>query len=138
VPRPAINTLFTVPIRATADIVIARQHGRVLCAEIGCSGGEATLVATIISELARNILLYAKKGEIGLGKMQAGERNGIEIECRDEGPGIAEIQRALLGGYSTSGGLGMGLSGVRRLVDDFDITTGVGIGTAIKLRKWLC
>jgi serine/threonine-protein kinase RsbT len=135
-PLPTQAVQITIAINAAADIVIARQHGRQLSLESGCSSAEATLVATIISELARNIVQYAKAGEISLEKTRAA-RKGIRIVCRDRGPGITDAHRALGGGYSTSGGLGMGLSGVRRLVDEFDLDTG-GDGTTVTVTKWLC
>lgn len=135
-PTPAQAAQITIAINTAADIVIARQHGRQLSLESGCSSAEATLVATIISELARNIVQYAKAGEISLEKTRAA-RKGIKIVCRDGGPGIADAHRALGGGYSTSGGLGIGLSGVRRLVDEFDLDTGDS-GTTVTITKWLC
>lgn len=131
----AAQTIIT--INSPADIVVARQHGRRLSLESGCGSADATLVATIISELARNIVRYAKRGEIVLEKVRGGRMNGIRIVCRDAGPGIVEVQRALVGGYSTSGGLGMGLSGVRKLVDEFHLDTGSS-GTTVTLTKWLC
>lgn len=134
---PAEQTRITIAINAAADIVIARQHGRRLSLESGCSSADATLVATIISELARNVVLYAKGGHVMLEKVRAARSNGIRIVCRDAGSGIAEVQRALVGGYSTSGGLGMGLSGVRRLVDEFNVDTGDD-GTIVTVTKWLC
>ena len=136
-PTPAQAAQITIAINASADIVIARQHGRQLSLESGCSSAEATLVATIISELARNIVQYAKPGAISLEKTRKAHSKGIKIVCRDSGPGIADVHRALGGGYSTSGGLGMGLSGVRRLVDEFDLDTGRS-GTTVTVTKWLC
>ena len=141
VPRhmltPATRAQIIVAVNTAADIVIARQHGRRLSLEAGCTSTHATLVATIISELARNIVLYAKSGEVILEKTMKERMNGIKIVCRDAGPGIVDVHRALVGGYSTSGGLGMGLSGVRRLADEFDLDTGTG-GTTVTLTKWLC
>lgn len=134
---PATEAQIIVAINTAADIVIARQHGRRLSLESGCSSAEATLVATIISELARNVVLYAKSGHITLEKTRAARSKGIRIMCRDSGTGIADIHRALVGGYSTSGGLGMGLSGVRRLVDEFNVDTGDD-GTTVTVTKWLC
>jgi len=134
---PATEAQITIAINASADIVIARQHGRRLSLESGCSSVDATLVATIISELARNVVLYARSGHITLEKTRAARANGIRIVSRDAGPGIADIHRALAGGYSTSGGLGMGLSGVRRLVDEFNLDTGSD-GTIVTVTKWLC
>ncbi len=133
----ATEAQITIAINASADIVIARQHGRRLSLEAGCGKVDATLVATIISELARNVVLYARSGHITLEKTRAARVNGIRIVSRDAGPGIADIHRALAGGYSTSGGLGMGLSGVRRLVDEFNLDTG-NDGTIVTVTKWLC
>src|SRR5882724_4734381 len=129
-----------IPIKAVADIVTARQHGRELAQRSGFSETESTLIATIISELARNIVLYAEVGEIVLEKASnsgADRHHGVVIISRDQGPGIPDVQRALVGGYSTSGGLGLGLCGVRRMVDEFNIDTGAGKGTTVTAKKWL-
>lgn len=132
-PRDAI----TIPIKTVADIVVARQRGRDLAAQIGFSETESTLIATIISELARNIVLYAQTGKIVLEKVSHERLRGIAIVSVDKGPGIPDVQRALVGGYSTSGGLGLGLCGVRRMVDEFYIDTGVEKGTTVTAKKWL-
>lgn len=124
------------PITADLDIVAARQRGRALAAELGYSSTEATLIATAISELARNIVLYAKRGEIVLAATINGARRGIVVVARDEGPGIADVSRAVTGGYSTSGGLGLGLAGVRRLMDEFDIASQLGKGTTVTVKRW--
>ncbi len=126
----------TVPILSDLDIVTARQEGRALALLMGFSATDATLVAASISELARNILLYATRGDIVLGVIEADGRRGLGVEARDEGPGIPDVRRALLGGYSTSGGLGLGLPGVRRLMDEFEITSEPGKGTTVRARKW--
>ena len=125
-----------VPIRSDQDIVAARQKGRQLAVSIGFSASEATLVATAISELARNIILYARRGEICLQLVEQSERRGIVVTAHDEGPGIQDIRRALQDGYSTSRSLGLGLPGVRRLMDEFDITSEVGKGTTVTVKKW--
>jgi serine/threonine-protein kinase RsbT len=96
---------------------------------------EATLIATAISELARNIVTYAKKGEIRL-KVIHGSRRGIQVIAHDEGPGIADVEQALRDGFSTSGSLGMGLPGVRRLVDEFHIVSEQNHGTTVTVSKW--
>ena len=128
----------TIPIRTVADIVTARQSGRELSLQCGFSETESTLIATIISELARNIVLYAQSGEIILEKAGASDHHkGVIIVSRDHGPGIPDVQRALVGGYSTSGGLGLGLCGVRRMVDEFYIDTGTDKGTTVTAKKWL-
>lgn len=126
-----------IPIKVVADIVTARQQGRDLALQTGFSETESTLIATIISELARNIVLYAKTGEIVLDRANEDKQKGINIISRDKGPGIPDVQRALVGGYSTSGGLGLGLCGVRRMVDEFYIDTGAEKGTTVTAKKWL-
>lgn len=123
-------------ILSDADIVTARQEGRALALLMGFSSTEATLVATSISELARNIILYAKQGELVLGVAEDGGKRGIAVVARDEGPGIPDVRRAMLGGYSTSGGLGLGLPGVKRLMDEFEIASEPGKGTTVKVKKW--
>jgi serine/threonine-protein kinase RsbT len=104
--------------------------------ELGLSPTEATLVATAISELARNIVHYAQSGEILLRLVNHGDRRGITIEARDQGPGIADTRLAVEEGYSSSGGLGLGLPGVRRIMDQFDISSELGRGTTITVTKW--
>jgi serine/threonine-protein kinase RsbT len=125
-----------VPIRSETDIVAARQHGRTLAMQLGFATTDATLVATAISELARNIILYAGRGAILLRPLKMARRPGVLVIARDEGPGIADPPRALAGGYSTSGGLGLGLCGVRRLVDEFDLASEPGRGTTVTFKKW--
>jgi serine/threonine-protein kinase RsbT len=125
-----------VSIKIDADIVTARQQGRMLAAQLGFASTDLTLIATAISELARNIVLYAKSGEIILQPVQNGQYNGIELTAIDEGPGISDVKRALQIGYSTSGSLGMGLPGVRRLMDEFEIKSNASQGTIITAKKW--
>jgi len=132
-----VNGEIRVPIRSDQDIVAARQKGRELALSIGFSACEATLVATAISELARNIVLYARSGEIQIQGVQRPQRKGIAIVAHDDGPGIADVRQAIRDGFSTSGGLGLGLPGVRRLMDDFDIVSQSGRGTRVTARKWL-
>lgn len=119
------------------DIIESRHLGRVLAQRIGFSEGSATLVATVISELARNIVLYAHEGKIVLRAIQKGRRRGLLIVASDDGPGIENIQDALMSGYSSSGGLGLGLSGVRQIVDEFDIESRKGKGTKVTAALWL-
>jgi serine/threonine-protein kinase RsbT len=126
-----------VPIRSDVDIVAARQQGRELAAEIGFSITDGTLIATSISELARNIVSYAAQGEIVLSRIENSRTPGMLIVARDGGPGIGNIQDVLLDGYSTSGGLGLGLPGVKRLMDEFEIQSEVGAGTTVSVKKWL-
>ena len=125
-----------VTVESDADIVRARQAGRSLAAEMGFTAGDATLIATAISELARNILLYAHQGEIGVTMIEAAARRGVRVIARDDGPGIPDVERALQEGFSTSRSLGMGLSGVKRLVDDFKIVSEPGRGTTVIVKKW--
>jgi serine/threonine-protein kinase RsbT len=131
-----ISKEATVPIRSESDIVAARHYGRALAMQLGFAATDATLVATAISELARNIILYAGWGWILLRTLEMGRRPGVLVIARDDGPGIADPHRALAGGYSTSGGLGLGLCGVRRLVDEFDLTSEPGRGTTVTFKKW--
>lgn len=128
---------IVVPIRSDADIVSARQQGRALAATIGFTATDATLMATAISELARNIVTYAQQGEMIMRGVETSNAKGIMIIARDSGPGIRSIQDALRDGYSTSGGLGLGLPGVKRLMDEFVIESEVGRGTAVTIMKWL-
>jgi serine/threonine-protein kinase RsbT len=125
-----------VAINSDQDIVTARQKGRALAIELGFSSGDATLVATSISELARNIVSYARKGEIQLNTVQGSGRQGILIIASDDGPGIPDIRQAMRDGFSTSGSLGLGLPGVRRLMDEFEIASEPGQGTIVKVKKW--
>lgn len=125
-----------VAINSDQDIVSARQKGRQMAAELGFSAGDATLIATAISELARNIVSYARKGEITLKMVNGSNRQGISVIATDEGPGITDLHQALRDGFSTSGSLGLGLPGVRRLMDEFEITSQPGRGTKVVVKKW--
>lgn len=125
-----------VTVDRDGDVVTARQKGRELAAQAGLMGSDLTLVATAISEVARNIVSYAERGEIVLSVVQSGQRRGICIVARDDGPGIADIELAMQDGFSTGRSLGLGLPGARRLVDEFEITSEVGKGTTVTMRKW--
>ena len=125
-----------VAINSDQDIVLARQRGRAMAIELGFSSGDGTLIATAISELARNIVSYARKGQIKLKGIQGSSRIGILVIASDEGPGISDIRQALRDGFSTSGSLGLGLPGVRRLMDEFEISSQSGRGTTVKVKKW--
>jgi serine/threonine-protein kinase RsbT len=125
-----------VVIHTDQDIVAARQKGRTLAVELGFSPGDATLIATAISELARNIVTYASKGVVAIQGIQASGRQGILVIASDHGPGIADIRQAMRDGFSTSGSLGLGLPGVRRLMDEFDLQSRVGRGTTVAVKKW--
>lgn len=125
-----------VTISSDQDIVVARQKGRSLALELGFSSGDATLIATAISELARNIVSYAGSGQIALKEVQGNARVGITVTAADNGPGIPNLSQALRDGFSTSGSLGLGLPGVRRLMDDFEIASQPGQGTKVVVKKW--
>jgi len=125
-----------VTISSDQDIVLARQKGRSLALELGFSSGDATLIATAISELARNIVSYAGNGQILLRDIQNSTRVGISVTASDDGPGIPNISQALRDGFSTSGSLGLGLPGVRRLMDEFEINSKPGQGTKVGVKKW--
>jgi len=125
-----------VAIRLDHDIVLARQNGRAMAVELGFSSGDATLIATAISELARNIVSYARTGKIVLKRIQSSGRIGIQVVAWDAGPGIRDVQQALRDGFSTSGSLGLGLPGVRRLMDEFAIDSKPNHGTVVTVKKW--
>ena len=125
-----------VPIERDGDVVTARHAGRALAADIGFRGTDLTLIATAISEVARNIVVYAQRGEIRVSAALDGARRGIAIVAHDDGPGIPDIELAMRDGYSTGKSLGLGLSGARRLMDEFEIVSKVGVGTTITMRKW--
>ncbi|MFI5235339.1 MAG: anti-sigma regulatory factor [Gemmatimonadales bacterium] len=123
-------------IAADLDVVRARQGVRELAASAGFSAGDQTVIAAAISEIARNILMYARTGTISARLERNGDREGIVMVAEDHGPGIADIRRASQDGVSTSGGLGLGLPGARRLMDDFEIASEYGRGTTITMKKW--
>jgi len=125
-----------VAIDSDSDIVAARQKGRELAAQCGFPSTDLAVVATAISELARNIVRYAVRGEIILRLIDDNGRRGVEVVAADDGPGIPDVTLAMQDGYSTSGSLGLGLPGVRRLMDEFEITSDFGKGTTVTARKW--
>jgi serine/threonine-protein kinase RsbT len=119
------------------DIVTARQQARLVAIGQGFSGSDLTRIATAISEIARNILTYAKRGEVVLTAEQVGTRRGILVVASDDGPGIANVEQAMVDGYSTGRTLGLGLPGAKRLMDEFEIISVVGVGTTVTMRKWV-
>ena len=140
-PFPAVgggtNTHeLSIPVACDLDIIAARQKGRELAQKMGFAPSDVTMIATAISELARNIILYAQRGEIALREILQSGTPGIVIVARDEGPGIPDVRRALEDGYSTSRSLGLGLPGVRRLMDWFDVVSEVDRGTVVTVKKW--
>ena len=128
--------LTTVVIASDVDVVTARQAGRELAAQVGFSAGDQTVVAAAISEIARNILMYARRGEVELRIAVEADRSGVIVVATDQGPGIADVERYMQDGVSTSGGLGLGLGGSKRLVDEFLIDSVPGKGTKITMKKW--
>ena len=133
---PALASEMIVAIAHEADIVTARQKGRELAAQMGFSRTDQTLIATAISEVARNIVEYADRGEIHLSAVERAGRRGVTIVAQDSGPGIPDTQLAMRDGYSTGNSLGMGLPGARRLVDDFALVSALGKGTTVTMTKW--
>jgi serine/threonine-protein kinase RsbT len=125
-----------ISIQRDTDIVLACQKGRALAAKFNLSGNDQVVVVIAISEIARNILLYAGHGEVILTPIQQDHKQGIMVIARDNGPGMADIELVLQDGYSTGVGLGLGLSGAKRLMDEFEIMSEVGRGTTIIMKKW--
>jgi serine/threonine-protein kinase RsbT len=119
------------------DIVAARQLGRNVAKELGFGTVDQARITTAISELARNIYLYAGQGEMRIERIYDLGKKGLKIIAVDNGPGIPDIRKVMEDGFSTSGGLGAGLPGVKRLMDEFEITSSVGDGTDIQAVKWL-
>lgn len=131
------NNEARVAINSAADIVTARQKGRELATELGFDGSDLTLIATAISEVARNIVIHAKTGEVVLAPAVNSSKRGILVVARDQGPGIKDVAKAMQYGYSTRNGLGVGLPGAKWLMDEFDIESKVGKGTTVTMKKWL-
>ena len=123
-------------VRTEADIVVALSKLRGDALGLGFSDYEVTKVVTAASELARNILKYAGTGEISYSKLVDGARLGLEVVARDDGPGIADVDQAVAEGYSSSGTLGLGLPGVKRMVDEFEVCSEVGVGTTVAFKVW--
>jgi serine/threonine-protein kinase RsbT len=132
-----LSSEISIPIERESDIVTARQKGRELCAELGFSNTDRTLVATAISEVARNIVRYAERGEVVLSRGEQNGRSGIIVIARDQGPGIAEPELAMRDGFSTGKSLGLGLPGAKRLMDEFQLVSAPNAGTTVTMKKWL-
>ena len=133
----ADDQLSVIPIESDADVVTARQQARSMAGDLELTSTDQTLLATAISEVARNITTYAKRGEVELSVVHDDNgREGIKVIARDQGPGIENLDLALQDGYTSGGGLGLGLPGARRLVDDFHIETAPGQGTTVTLVMW--
>lgn len=125
-----------VAIATDSDIVAARHAGRQLASKLDFSSSDLTVIAAAVSEIARNILEYARTGEVEIRLVEKAGRHGVLVVARDQGPGIRDIALALQDGFSTSGSLGLGLPGARRLMDEFEVQSEVGKGTTVTMRKW--
>jgi serine/threonine-protein kinase RsbT len=132
-----VGTAVRVRIQSSADIVTARQEGRSMASTLGFTNTTLTIIATAISEVARNIVEYAKEGEISIAPVGNGIVRGVQIVARDQGPGIVDLDTAMRDGFSTSKSLGMGLPGAKRLMDQFEISSAIGEGTTVKMTKWI-
>lgn len=130
-----VNKTFS--IQSDKDIVIVREYARELADYIGFLTNDRTLVATAVSEICRNIIEYAQKGEVTIERVTRNPRIGITITIQDSGPGIADVEQAMQDGYSTGRGMGVGLPGTRRIMDEFDIQSELGKGTKVVMSKWL-
>lgn len=125
-----------IPVISENDILLARQSVRELASEAGLTTPESIFIVAAVSELAHNILQYAGQGEIMLSSLQEENRTGVMVVGRDNGPGISDLERALQDAFSTSGGLGLGLPGVRRMMDEFEIVSHQNAGTTVTVKKW--
>jgi len=126
-----------VDIRSEVGIVNARVRAKAMAEALGFTYMDQTRIATAVSELARNAFQFAGGGKVTIKPLEGPEGKGIEIVVEDHGPGIEDLELALKGGYSTAGGLGLGLSGSKKLMDEFDVKTRIGEGTVVVVRKWL-
>jgi serine/threonine-protein kinase RsbT len=125
-----------VPVSDETHIVIARQSAGRAAKRIGMGVLDQTKIATATSELARNMVRYAKTGEVLIEEVSDEFRSGLQITFKDRGPGIADVEKAMRDGFTTGGGMGFGLSGSKRLVNEFDIKSQVGVGTTVIIKKW--
>lgn len=125
-----------VPITSDADLVPARAEGRALARALGFSQTDATLIATAISEVARNIVVHVGSGQILMSPIHERDRYGLVVVASDQGNGIPETDSALERGYTSQASLGLGLPGARRLMDVFEIETEAGVGTTVTMIKW--
>jgi serine/threonine-protein kinase RsbT len=126
-----------IPIVRDTDVVTARLAARALASRVGFTGTDLVLIASVVSEVARNIVAYAGPGEVVLSVVQSRARLGLQVIARDQGPGIADLSRALEKGFSTSRSLGLGLPGSKRFMDEFRLESTLGSGTIVTMRKWL-
>jgi serine/threonine-protein kinase RsbT len=126
-----------VRIQCSADIMAARQQGRELASRGGFSSSDLSIIATAISEVAQNIVQYANEGEIIITLINDTHKKGVEIVAADRGPGVGDVSMVMRDGYSTGKGLGIGLPGAKRLMDEFDIASELGKGTTVRMKKWV-
>jgi serine/threonine-protein kinase RsbT len=126
-----------ISIESDLDVVAARVEGRQLAKDLGFGIIDQARIATAISELTRNIVQYAGQGEAVIRAVEDDDRVGIEVVCRDEGPGIEDVEKVTEGGFSIPARLGVGMAGAKRLMDEFDVQSEVGVGTTVTIRKWL-
>ena len=134
---PAAEGVVRILVSKDSDVVKARQRGREVAAEVGFSAADQTVIATAISEISRNIVKFASRGEVVISPIAAGTRRGVSVVARDVGPGIANPDRAMQDGFSTYHGLGLGLPGAKRLMDRFDLVSVPDEGTTVTMEKWL-
>ena len=130
------STTDVLPLRTEHDIVLARQHVRRLTQELGFGLVDQTKMVTAASELARNAVIYGLGGVVRWEVLTDGTRRGLRLHFIDEGPGIGDLKQALTDGWTSGSGLGLGLSGAKRLVNEFDIETAVGRGTRVTVTRW--
>jgi serine/threonine-protein kinase RsbT len=132
-----VSTERELSVASSADVVAVRQLVRSMAVEVGLSLVDQTKLVTAASELARNALVYAGGGEVRIVVVENGPRRGLKLVVNDEGPGIPDVEQALTDGWTTGTGLGLGLSGSRRLVDEFDLLSAPGKGTTVTVTKWV-
>lgn len=130
-----VNKTFS--IHSDKDIVIVREYARRVGEFIGFTANERTLIATAVSEICRNIIEYAQYGHVSIERVFENPKTGITITVEDKGPGIADLDLAMQDGYSTSRGMGVGLPGTKRIMDEFEIDTKPGRGTRVVMKKWI-
>jgi len=124
------------PIETEDDVILVRRAVKALAASNGFDVFASAALTTAASELTRNVWVHARRGNVTVEELDSGGRVGVRMTFRDQGPGIADIPRVMAGGYSTARSMGMGLSGSRRLVDEFDLQSTVGGGTTVEIVKW--
>jgi serine/threonine-protein kinase RsbT len=131
-----VSSAGELPLRNQNDIVLGRQAVRRLAQEQGFSLVDQTKIVTAASELARNALIYGGGGELKWEKLVDGAKRGVRLVFEDHGPGIANIEQAMTDGWTSGNGLGLGLTGARRLVNEFELQSTVGVGTRVTIARW--